>query len=277
MKQRVVSALIGLLLFFIILFFFETHIYNIAVSFLAILMVYEVLSAYKYTNNKLLSGISFIFAGIVPLIITKEHNMYTVIAIIIYVGLLFGIALKFHDKIDLKQISHTFFTSMIYPFAISTLIYIRNQFGLYDGMYYTLLIFACAWGSDTGAYFAGRFFGKKKLAPNISPNKTIEGLYGGVTSCLFFVALVTIVYYYVMKSLQITININYIYLVLISIAASFIGVMGDLCASLTKRQCNVKDFGSIMPGHGGVMDRFDSVLFIAPFFYVVLQFIKCVS
>lgn len=277
MKQRLITAGIGLFLFFIILFFFETYLFNIAFALASGLIVHELMLAYKFTKYKLLTVICCVFGTSVPLIITKDGNTYSIIAIIVFVGLLFGIALKDHNKITVKELALPFMISIVFPFALGSIIYIRNQFDLYQALYYTLLVFAFAWGSDSGAYFIGRFFGKRKLSPNISPNKTIEGLIGGVFSCIAFTAVLTLLYNYVMAQQGITVTIHYLVLFIVCILGSLIGVMGDLCASMIKRQCGIKDFGSIMPGHGGFLDRFDSVLFIAPFFFVVLQVVNLVT
>jgi phosphatidate cytidylyltransferase len=276
-KQRLITAAIGLSIFFAILFFFETFLFNLTIAFVSMVAVFELLLAYQLTQHKLLTVISCVFAAVVPMLVTKETNLRNVISIIIYVGLLIGIALWQHEKIPVEKIALVFFVSIVFPFAFTALIYIRDKFDMAHGLYYTLLAFACAWGSDSGAYFAGRFFGKRKLAPKISPNKTVEGLIGGVFSCIFFVALVTGVYYYIMQSNGETVTIYYLPLLLISICGSLVGVVGDLSASMIKRQCKIKDFGTIMPGHGGILDRFDSVAFIAPFFFVVLQYLSCVS
>ncbi|WMJ23642.1 phosphatidate cytidylyltransferase [Paludicola sp. MB14-C6] len=277
MKQRLITAGVGLLLFFVILFFFETFLFNAVVAILSTLVVYELLLAYKLTKHKLLSLLSCTFAALVPMLVTKEKNAINIIAIIVFTGLLFGIALKQHEKITIEQIAIVFLISLVFPFAFTTLIYIRDKFDMAQGLYYTLLIFACAWGADSGAYFAGRFFGKRKLAPKISPNKTVEGLIGGLISSVFFVALVTATYYFIMQNLGVAVIIHYIPLLFISIFGALVGVVGDLTASLIKRQCAIKDYGTIMPGHGGILDRFDSVLFITPFFFVVLQYLTCVS
>jgi len=277
MKQRVLTAVVGLSLFFVIMFFFDTYIFNIAIAGVVVLTVHELLLAYHLAEHKLLTFISCIFAGATPLITSMENRLYNVVSIIAFVGILFAIALKQHNKIDFEKIAFAFFIAIVFPYAFTSLIYIRDQFGFYQGLFYTFLIFACAWGSDTGAYFIGKSFGKKKLAPEISPHKTVEGLVGGLFACILFVAGLTTIYYFVMKSMNITVEVNYIYLAIVSIIGSLIGVMGDLSASLIKRQCKIKDFGTIMPGHGGVLDRFDSVIFIAPFVFVVLQIIELVS
>lgn len=276
MKQRVVTALIGLCLFCVILLLFNTFFFNAILSIVAILSVYELLHAYNIDQYKVVMVISCIFAGIVPLLVNKSSAVASIILVIVYVAILFMYALKNHEKIKIETVGLVFFISVVFTFSIMPLLYIRDQFGLTTGLYYFLLIFACSWGSDSGAYFAGRFFGKRKLSPKISPNKTIEGVFGGVISCLMFVTLLTILYYFYEASLGNTIQINYFILIVGSIVGSLIGVLGDLFASMIKRQCSIKDFGQLMPGHGGLVDRLDSTFFVAPFFFVMLQIARII-
>lgn len=280
LKQRIITALLGLTLFFIVLFCYESIIYDIAISCVALLAVHELLLALKITKCIPLT-IGFMIGAAVPFIYpfraVDGHSKVLFWCIWVAVLLLIGataIAIQFlgKKKITPKQHLFGFLTIILVPSLFYMLIMIRNEFGIYQGLYYTLLVFCCSWGADTGAYFAGRFLGKRKLAPKISPNKTVEGVYGGVASSLFFVSLITLIYYTVMQSSQ-SIEIHYLTLLFVAIVGSLIGVVGDLAASAIKRACQIKDFGSIMPGHGGVLDRFDSVLFVVPFIFVVLQVI----
>ena len=131
-----------------------------------------------------------------------------------------------------------------------------------------LYLLFCAWFGDSGAYFAGTFFGKHKLCPNISPKKTFEGLVGGVVTVGIVTTILLVVYNNFILGEQ---QLSYPVLIPLSMVASLVGVVGDLSASVIKREYSVKDFGNIMPGHGGVLDRFDSVILVAPFLYVVMS------
>ena len=132
------------------------------------------------------------------------------------------------------------------------------------GSVFLLVISLCAaWLADSGAYFAGTFFGKTKLCPNISPKKTVEGVVGGVLSNGVIMLIISFVYDKILKGE----SVNYIGVFIAGMLAAVIGLIGDLTASVVKRQTGIKDYGNIMPGHGGVMDRFDSVLLVAPFMY----------
>ena len=127
-----------------------------------------------------------------------------------------------------------------------------------NGSYVFGLVFVAAWVCDSFAYFTGRFFGKHKLAPHLSPKKTIEGSIGGI----FFAVLGCMLYGLIIEK-TVGINANYIVLAAIGLILSIVSQIGDLWASLIKREYGVKDYSQMMPGHGGIMDRFDSIIAIS--------------
>ncbi len=145
-----------------------------------------------------------------------------------------------------------------------------------DFIFYVLLSLGGAWLADTFAYFFGRAFGKHKLAPNISPKKTVEGSVAGFLGTIITFVGMGLLYENIMGSTGTPINIYYIELILLGATLSVIGMIGDLSASLIKRQCKIKDFGSILPGHGGIMDRCDSVIFVIPIFFLVVYYFPIV-
>lgn len=132
-----------------------------------------------------------------------------------------------------------------------------------------------AWLADSGAYFAGTFFGKHKLCPEVSPKKTIEGFVGGIVVTGLLFMLINFAYSKILPNVSdYTVSVNYLEVFLLGVALAVVGTIGDLSASVLKRQCDIKDYGNIMPGHGGAMDRFDSVLFVAPCFYAFVSLIS---
>jgi phosphatidate cytidylyltransferase len=161
-------------------------------------------------------------------------------------------------NIDLGEVSLTVFGVLYIPFLLFHIYYL-------DKTDYIWLVFIIAFGTDTFAYVVGNLFGRHKLSPNLSPKKTIEGSIGGILGSMFL----TIIY-----SIYIGNNISW-HLILLSIVVSVMSQLGDLAASKIKRMAGIKDYGFIMPGHGGVLDRFDSIIICAPLvYYYVYYFIN---
>ena len=136
--------------------------------------------------------------------------------------------------------------------------------------WWLMYLFLLVWGADSGAYFVGRKLGKKKLAPNVSPNKSVEGLYGGVFTAMLIVIVVEVVY------LDLTLAQHILFLIL-SVFTVFSSVLGDLFESMIKRRAGIKDSGRVLPGHGGVLDRIDSLLAAAPIFAAGMYVLKLIG
>jgi phosphatidate cytidylyltransferase len=134
-----------------------------------------------------------------------------------------------------------------------------------DGLAWVFLLLALAWLCDTGGYFAGRFFGRRKLYERVSPKKTWEGFFGGI--------ILTTVGVFVLRATALP-ALSAVDAAIIGVGLGTVGVVGDLAESMLKRAFNVKDSGWIMPGHGGLLDRVDSVLFIAPLLYGYAVLVK---
>ena len=277
MKTRILSAAVGIVLLIVVLSFFQTPILNVAIMLISLIAMHEFLTATKISHNKLLSLIAFVVAAVFPFVpMQKEMNLLPLF-LLPYIGILFLILLKTHKDTRVEDIALTFMMSIGMPLSFSAAIYLRDNNGQAMGMFYLLMALACAWFSDSGAYFVGKAFGKHKLCPLVSPHKTVEGLVGGLASCILLNLLAAFCYQKVCGMMGIALEINFLRLALISPLASLISVLGDLSFSLIKRQFKIKDFGKIMPGHGGVLDRFDSVLFTLPFIYATTLFFPVCS
>lgn len=164
-------------------------------------------------------------------------------------------------RIRLEEMASSFFGLFYVAFTLSTLMMIRAGFD--HGFLLICIVFLIQWLTDTGAYFVGSAFGRHKLLPSVSPNKSVEGAVGGVVAAV----LAVLVFNYFTGLMP-------MYLALImSFFASILGQLGDLFESALKRWADVKDAGTLIPGHGGVLDRFDSLIFIAPFCYYFLKIV----
>ena len=168
-----------------------------------------------------------------------------------------------HVKVHIEMIALCYLSGAVVPFLLSSLIRILMMSRI--GRYMVLIPFVVAFCSDAGAYFAGHFFGRHKLIPEISPKKTVEGAIGGTLFGILSFVVFGLVMQYALGH-----SPNYAVLAVSGALCAFLSQIGDLIASLIKRERGVKDYGSIFPGHGGVMDRFDSVLFVVPAMYVFL-------
>lgn len=266
MFKRTITAVIGLIVYFLILFAGEIP-FNCAVVVVIALMLYEAYKSLKCHKSLWIMG--FLSAAEIVFCAVVENDFQAAVFLIIAVYM--AVSVFLHGKIHFKDVyAHGFITLFISIFMASV-IALRTQFGIYA----VLIIFICAWTTDTGAYFAGRFFGKHKLMPKVSPKKTVEGAIGGVIVCMLCCAL----YLFILNRIEHAGIIgmdHYAQFIVLGGIASMISQMGDLAASAIKRDCGVKDFGNILPGHGGILDRFDSVVFIAPFIYYLMKLLTTI-
>lgn len=163
-----------------------------------------------------------------------------------------------------NKLLFAFFTLM--PFFIAMIQLRQMNYGLnsYEGAYWLLYILVLVWATDSGAYFAGRLWGKHKLAPSVSPGKTIEGLMGGVASSIIIGLLVYYSHFF---------NAPFYPFMISSVVAIFASVLGDLTESMFKREANIKDSGHLIPGHGGILDRIDSLTAAMPIFAAFILYI----
>lgn len=277
MKQRVVSSLIGLVILFSVFAMFETIVLNIAVAVVSVLALDELTAAAGYQKNLRLKLTAIAFGAFIPFFTTDLVSSLLPVVCLLFAVVLFCILLHDHETLRVEQIGFTFFFTILIAFSFSCFVYLRDVLGTTIGMYAILVTLVGAWMSDVGAYFCGMFFGKRKLAPKISPKKTVEGMVGGVVVALAAQFLCGLVYTWISLLFGEVVSIHYLPLLLLSPFISMLSVLGDLSASVIKRQFGIKDFGTIMPGHGGVLDRFDSVLLVIPFVYILFRYLPLIE
>ncbi|MGN0674504.1 MAG: phosphatidate cytidylyltransferase [Oscillospiraceae bacterium] len=273
MVTRIISAVVGIAIAIGILFLSATPVYNLAVSAIAVIMVYELLSACKCIQYKYHSIVCFIFAAVMPFLVEYEGMEIKYIVSSSCIFLMFAGYILYHKNISFEKFCCMLTSSLLSTLSMCCLVSLKNLDSVH-GVCYIVLCLAGAWLGDSGAYFVGTFFGKHKLCPEISPKKTIEGAVGGVLTVGLVFAVYAFFYQLVQGYRGYIFEVNYFYLVILGIICGVLGIVGDLSASLIKRQFDIKDFGNIMPGHGGLMDRFDSVLFVAPFMMLTLSHIN---
>lgn len=279
MKARVIFGVAGFIAVLLALYVFPSIVLEIAVAALCLFATYEVLGPTRLVHNRL----ELLLCLLVSLGLAVGHftvlpvSMSAVVQGLIFVLLVgsFAIELKFHDSMNVSQVSWGFFGALVVPYLMLSLLRIFQMdfqpVGNTDfqvGQFIVLLPLLAAWGADTCALFAGMLFGKHKLAPVVSPKKTVEGAVGGVVGGAVLVLLAVLV----MNALMGLDMPVWAALVLGGVGA-VLGEIGDLSFSIIKRQTGIKDYGHIFPGHGGVLDRFDSVLFVAPFAEILFRII----
>lgn len=263
--KRVLSAILGLPLVIIILTFGNNYIIDVFLSIIAIISLKEFFDACSKKLNPVrwIGYVSALLISIVPIINTNEIYKYIVLSIPIVVILLFLHIIITDMKITIKDIAFTFLGIYYIPlFIMFIALTVKSDVNKLLIWYIPIT----AWGTDVFAYLIGKTFklGKHKFS-KISPNKSIEGCIAGVVGAV----VISLIYTYICNKLFI-INQSYIYITLISIILSIVGQIGDFAASSIKRYVEIKDFGDLIPGHGGMLDRIDSLIFIAPFAYILL-------
>ncbi|MDZ7718176.1 MAG: phosphatidate cytidylyltransferase [Balneolaceae bacterium] len=224
---------------------------------IALLTIWEIHSVWKQTDVKDLFFISMLIAGSVWFF--EKLPFWSVMAISLTVLVFFIISFFVSRKQFSKRLFATLFTGIYAPVGFLMIVNIRNMGDTLDGFWLVLSFFLMIWGNDVFAYFGGKTWGKTPLAPTISPNKTLEGFWFGFlgTAVGFLIAFgIANPYPFPLWTILPAV-----------ILIGFLGPVGDITESRLKRMANVKDSSSILPGHGGFFDRFDSMILTAPFIY----------
>ena len=272
MKTRIITGVVaGALLIGILLL--PPFIAYCGFSLVCILAVWEMFSALGITKDRPLTVLSLVFAAAMPFAGWFQSIPVFYLTLAVYGMALIGYQLYRHDTLQVRDTAVAFFMTLILSLGISCTVYCRKADDF--GLLYMLMVLLIAWGSDMGAYFIGSFFGKHKLCPTISPKKTVEGFFGGwicgVASALLVAVLWDVAF------LPTDVTVSYWKIAVLAFVLSPLSVMGDLFASVVKRQVGAKDYGNIMPGHGGMMDRFDSILAVASILAIICSLINPVA
>lgn len=263
LKIRILSALLGIPLIIFILLYRGLYLYFFvaAVSLVGLFEYYRAMNNIGINTNKAFGYISVIVYYIMFLLPITFDRPGFLIAFSIISLLTYEIVKQEHN---INEISINILGISYIPFLFSHLLFIEK---LKYGNIILWLPFLTAWFTDTFAYFVGIYMGKVKLCPKISPKKTVEGALGGIAGSIVF----SIVSGIVINNLGV--NIKIIHFVITGLLCGIASEVGDLTASYIKRYTGIKDFGNIIPGHGGILDRFDSILFTVPVIYYYFIFI----
>lgn len=253
-----------MIVFIPICYFSGTVVFPIAMAIASLIAAYEMTGCTGVRKNLSVSIPSCIVAAILPLIpwfTDGDTIKYSFSCFIIYLIAMFTTLVFSKGKLDYTLVSSNFMGVLYASMSFMCIVLLREA-----GAYLYLLVFVGPWVSDIFAYICGRLFGKHKLIPEVSPKKTVEGSVGGIV----FTAIAFVVYGIVIKTyFNANAVANPIAMAFAGAVTSVIAQIGDLAASAIKRRFDIKDYGRIFPGHGGVMDRFDSVLLTAPVLYII--------
>ena len=239
---------------------------DIFVALVSISSVFEFCKAVKSLKLFQISIPCMLFAAVYPFMVSLGYTQLTFYA---FTTVMLCMLVFFHEKISFNAFAYTYSITLLITISLSALVRMKFLDTEHMPMYFVLAI-AIPWLADVGAYFTGVFIGKHKLCPKISPKKTIEGSVGGFV--ISMIISMGAVYIYSDVLGYTTSSVNYVNLSIITAICILMSMFGDISFSTVKRQYGIKDFGNLLPGHGGVLDRFDSVLFVCPTFYM-LQFL----
>lgn len=266
LKQRITVGVIGGA-FAIVILCLDVKFLAAALALISVIGLSEIYSAtgiLKKQNKLCIFGYIYTAVLFAVITLTSKAAFSLGIAAVIF-GMILLIYMIFnHDTIGFSEISEIFFSTMYVTVLFAHIVLVRREPA---GKYIVWIIFITAWLSDTMAFAIGRRFGKNKLIPEISPNKTVEGAVGGLAGSVIFNLIFGLI-----CSSFFGRSVYYIPLIILSVIAGIMSQLGDLAASCIKREHGIKDFSKLLAGHGGILDRFDSVLFVAPvvYYFVIL-------
>ena len=260
--QRWTSALLGFPLIAAVLIWGNELVIDIVFTIVAIMCLHEYFSCFKGKANPV-QEIGYISVIIIPLIHFLQPNQYIYLLLIVPITVIWVFL-----RVIISNMKVTIYDAAItllgIIYIVGFMIFLPLIIDMDNGKLLVWYALFTAWGTDVFAYLIGKRFGKHKLT-EVSPKKSVEGSIAGIIGAILFVG----VYTYVLNTYM-NFNISYLYIILISILLSVIGQIGDLAASTIKRYAGVKDFSNLIPGHGGMLDRLDSVIFVAPFAFFFL-------
>jgi phosphatidate cytidylyltransferase len=273
MLKRTITAFFIILITVPACLFSHTIVWPIFVSLLSFCAVYEMLGCVGTRRNIAVAVPALLAAAVFPFAVrltdsAKDVLCLFLIGMIGYLVYLFALSVFSHGKMALEDVFATFTTVFYIIASFGALVLLRDrEFGLY----LLILTMYGPWISDVFAYFCGRLFGRHKLIPDVSPNKTVEGAIGGVVFCALAAMLYGFILTVVIGEIA---SVNYGALALIGALIAVISQIGDLIMSHIKRKYGIKDYGFVLPGHGGILDRFDSVLGVVPLVVILSELVK---
>ena len=275
MGIRILVACIGLPLLLALVLFLPPLATAILFAAACVIGAYEMLWRTGLLKHKriliytaVMAAANVMWSWLRACAVISEHTLWVsmVIGLFVYFTALFCELLAAHTKLQFSALCLAVFSGFVYPFLIGALVRLR---GMEDGKFLILVAFLLSMVADSGAYFVGRACGKHKLAPVISPKKTVEGAIGGIVTNILAMLGYTLLLNRCFGFTQ----VNYLYAAIYGVVGAIGSIIGDLTLSVVKRQVGIKDYGNLLPGHGGILDRFDSTMIVAPLTEILMLLI----
>lgn len=265
MKNRVLTSVALIILMLLAVVFSGYIVYPLVLAAFAVIAVFEILRVIGVHKKPAISILAYIFAPAMPILaffVKGDKVIYFLLMVaatmFVYLMWLMGVSVFSKGKIPFSKTAETF-TAVVYVSVSFTSLSLMRYLDRDYGIFYVGLVFIISWACDVFAFAVGSLIGKHKLIPEVSPKKTVEGAIGGIV----FSSLACLLFGLVINLAISDIKVNYLVLFIFGAILSVVSQLGDLIASLIKREYGIKDYGKIFPGHGGVMDRFDSVLAVS--------------
>ncbi len=268
MKTRVITAAVLLCILVPVLIFSHTFVYVVFAALLSLVATYELLNCMRLARKWQMTALSALYCVLTVSLsraAKTDGSFMKLFAIFTFVYLFALLAFSLFDsekgREKLPEIMLGAVMVIYITFGFSSFVLVRD---MARGAFLFPIAYVAAWVSDTGAYFVGLKFGKRKLIPQISPKKTVEGFFGGIGSCVAVFLL-----YAIFVGLLSDVKPNILWILFCGLLLSAASVIGDLIASMIKRRYKIKDYSHLFPGHGGVLDRFDSIIATTALTYIL--------
>ncbi len=271
LKSRLLTALIGVPAIILVLLS-PPFVITLAVMAASVIGLYEYYRAVGLSANRSLCLMGYVAAIFISLSVFMPRDLSQIL-VYLYILALFIVMLASKGRVTVNDIGLLILGLIYIPYFLSHMIYIRE---MPFGNFYIWLVLLGAFLTDTCAYFVGCLLGKHKLCPSISPKKTVEGAVGGTLGCGLSFVLFGVLTNFFFKDGLYGGEFSLILLFVLGLITSFVSQVGDLVASSIKRQFDIKDFGNCLPGHGGILDRCDSIIMVAPTIFLFLYNISII-
>lgn len=270
-----------MLVFWVFLYTPYRLVFTACVALIAVAATYEIQHAIG-VKNKVLYAVSMAYSVLEVFLISYKAPVQWNVVLTAYVLLVLIITVVMHEKTQFNHATAALLASIAYSYAFSCFILIRDYYLINDNytkqdcFWLVLVGFGGSWLTDSFAFLVGRKLGKHKLCPKISPKKSVEGAIGGVVGVVIAANIVYVIYNFIITKIYGFGTLGeggrkFLVMSALSVVLAVISMFGDLSASVLKRNYGLKDFSNLIPGHGGIMDRFDSSIFVLPTLYMLIS------